>query len=214
MTARERLQTVQNRIELACESCGRDPAEVRLIAVSKMQSVDAMKELYDLGIRRFGESRLQEAQPKIEALPGDIEWHFIGQMQSNKAKKIASCFPVIHTLCSHVQLVEIAKQDSSVSAFIEINVANEPQKGGISAEKLDAFLPDVLQYPHVHFRGLMAVGPAVAPEQMRRYFQHLCQVNQKVGGEWLSMGMSGDYDVAIQEGSTHIRVGTALFGAR
>lgn len=210
-----RLRDVHDRMEAACRTAGRSPDQVTLIAVSKVQPVSTIQELYELGVRDFGESRLQEAEPKIASLPKDIVWHFIGSLQSNKAKKIAELFQVVHTLCKDSQLVEIQKSSKQVEGLIEVNIANESQKAGISPQSLDAYRSSVLHYSQVHLRGLMTIGPALDdPEAMRPYFRKLREFGQVAGAQWLSMGMSNDFDVAIQEGSTHIRVGTALFGAR
>ena len=185
------------------------------MAVSKFQSIEAIQELYDLGVRHFGESRLQEAQGKIEVLPKDIVWHFIGPLQSNKAKKVAQLFSVIHTLDSEAQLKEILKQERVVDAFIEVNIANEVQKHGVPANSLDHFLQLALHCKQVRYRGLMTIGPADEESaNTRGYFKSLRELNQVFKGDWLSMGMSGDFEIAVQEGASHIRVGTALFGAR
>jgi pyridoxal phosphate enzyme (YggS family) len=209
------LQAVQDRIARAAETSGRDPASVTLVAVSKTYPVDAIRAAYDLGVRHFGESRLQEAQPKIEILPGDITWHFIGHLQSNKAKRVGQLFDVVHTLHNEGQLRELAKAGRQVDGLIEVNIAEESQKTGLPLSDVDAFRKNVLDCSQVRFRGLMTIGPAVEnAEQMRPYFRSLREANTAVGGDWLSMGMSHDFEVAIQEGSTHVRVGTALFGAR
>lgn len=215
MSIARNLAQIQARIAQACESVNRDPADVALIAVSKTFSTDDIKEAYDAGHRHFGESRLQEAQPKIEALPIDIVWHFIGHLQSNKSKKVAQLFEVVHTLDSESQLKEIAKAGRSIEGFIEVNIANEPQKAGISPESLDEFAQTVLSYSQVHLTGLMMIGPTVSkPELSRPYFRQLRNHARRLGVEKLSMGMSQDFDVAIQEGATHIRVGSAIFGSR
>ncbi|MGV3614928.1 MAG: YggS family pyridoxal phosphate-dependent enzyme [Fimbriimonas sp.] len=209
------LRAVQDRIARAAEASGRDPASVTLVAVSKTYPVDAIRAAYDLGLRHFGESRLQEAQPKIEILPGDIQWHFIGHLQSNKAKRVGQFFDVVHTLHNEGQLRELAKAGRQVDGLIEVNIAEESQKSGLPLADVAAFRKIVLDYAQVRFRGLMTIGPAVEnAEQMRPYFRSLREANQAAGGSWLSMGMSHDFEVAIQEGSTHVRVGTALFGAR
>ncbi|HSI73143.1 MAG TPA: YggS family pyridoxal phosphate-dependent enzyme [Fimbriimonas sp.] len=222
MTAKSRLSYVIERIERACESAGRNPKLVTLVAVSKTKTVDQIRELYDLGQRQFGESRLQEALPKIEALPNDIIWHFIGELQSNKAKKVAENFHIIHTIYKESQVREIAKRALAASppkgrqdVFIEINIGQEPQKAGIFLQELDEILPIIIECKAVQFRGSMTIGPALEDaEQMRPYFRALREANESVGGEWLSMGMSHDFEVALQEGATHIRVGSALFGER
>jgi len=210
-----RLDDIQGRIRAAAESVDRDPATVTLVAVSKTQPVEAIRALYELGVRDFGESRLQEALPKIEALPSDIRWHFIGSLQSNKAKQVAGIFSAIHTVCNERQLSEIEKGGKLVPAFVEINIADEPQKAGIGVGALDGFIAKALNYEYTQICGLMTIGPAgLEPEEMRGCFRELSRHNQRIGGKWLSMGMSGDFEVGIQEGATHVRVGTALFGVR
>jgi pyridoxal phosphate enzyme (YggS family) len=212
---RRRLQVIRDRIARAAESAGRDPATVLLIAVSKTHPVDAVKEAYDLGLRHFGESRLQEAIPKIEVSPHDLIWHFVGHLQSNKAKRAGKYFDVIHTIDNEAQLSELQKANRKIDALIEVNIAREEQKAGIFAEQLDDLRNKVIHYDHVCLRGLMTIGPALeGGEKMRPFFKSLRLLNERIGGDWLSMGMSGDFEVAIQEGSTHIRVGTALFGER
>lgn len=209
------LASIERRIEAAATSAGRDPSEITLIAVTKTVPIDRIQEAYDLGLRHFGESRLQEALPKIEALPDDITWHFIGKLQSNKAKKAAQHFPIIHTLENAAQVREIDKAGRPVDGLLELNIANESQKSGISTESVDDLLQCVIQSLHVRYRGLMTIGPNLSdPEQMRPYFKRLRELGERVGADWLSMGMSADFDVAIQEGATHIRVGSALFGER
>lgn len=215
MDIASRLNRIRERIEVAAHSVGRDSTAVTLIAVSKTVGIDAIREAYDAGQRHFGESRLQEAMPKIEALPGDIVWHFVGTLQSNKAKRVAERFDVIHTLESESQLREIGKAGRVVDGLIEVNIANEPQKSGISVKNLEAFANSGLQYPSVHLRGLMTIGPPnLDPEAMRPFFRDLRTLGERIGGQWLSMGMSDDFEVAIQEGATHVRVGTAIFGSR
>lgn len=210
-----RYREIRERISRACESADRDPASVTLVAVSKNHPVEAIREAYDLGLRDFGESRMQEALPKIESLPNDITWHFVGHLQSNKAKRAGQYFDVIHTIESVAQLKELQKANREIDVFVEVNIAEESQKHGIFAEQLDDLRKEVIHYDHVHFRGLMTIGPALdEAEKMRPFFRSLRLLNERTGGDWLSMGMSGDFEVAIQEGSTHVRVGTALFGER
>lgn len=211
----DNLADIHRRIEAASKSANRRPTDITLIAVTKTVPIEKIQEAYELGLRDFGESRLQEALPKIEALPDDVTWHFIGKLQSNKAKKAAQHFPVIHTLESSTQIREIDKAGRDVGGLLELNIANESQKSGISTESVDDLLQCVIQSLHVRFRGLMTIGPNLSdPEQMRPYFRRLRELGEQVGAQWLSMGMSGDFEVAIQEGATHIRVGSALFGER
>ncbi len=210
-----RLQQIDKRIADAACSVGRNPSEITLIAVTKTVPVETIQMAYDLGLRTFGESRLQEALPKIESLPRDIEWHFIGKLQSNKLRRAASEFAAFHTIESDSQLKEISKLSNSVDVLVEVNIANEAQKSGISLESLDEFVNRVLKCEQANFRGLMTIGPNLQnPEAMRPFFAQLRQEGKRLGAEWLSMGMSTDFEVAIQEGATHIRVGSALFGLR
>lgn len=209
------MAKLENRIAAACASSGRRREDVCLIAVSKNVGVDPIRQAYEAGQRHFGESRLQEAIPKIEALPPDAVWHFVGPLQSNKARRVAECFSAVHSLENERQLTEIAKSSHPVDGLIELNIAEEPQKSGVFPSNLARMWKTVLQCPQVRLRGLMAIGPASDdPEAMRPYFREVNRLGKIVGAEWLSMGMSGDFEVAIQEGATHIRVGTALFGER
>jgi pyridoxal phosphate enzyme (YggS family) len=214
-TLAKNLASIRARIDRACGLVGRDPASVTLIAVTKTVDAEAIRSAYDLGVRDFGENRFQEALQKMNAMPPDTVWHFIGKLQSNKARKVADRFAAIHTLESSSQLKELDKADHQVDCLIEVNIAEEPQKSGIPAKMLDEFVNSIAEYKTVRFRGLMTVGPAMQnPELMRPYFKRMRELRESVGGEWLSMGMSNDFDVAIQEGATHVRVGTALFGER
>jgi pyridoxal phosphate enzyme (YggS family) len=215
MELAQRLDAVRKRIARACESVGRNPSDVTLIAVSKTVSIEGVQALYDLGHRHFGESRLQESLPKIAVLPEDATWHFVGRLQSNKAKKVAEAFNVVHTLEKGSQLEEMAKAGSTVEGLIELNLAGEEQKAGILPEALDRTVSLVQQYGNVRFRGLMTIGPLCSdPEGNRSLFRQMAELGRRVGAEWLSMGMSADFEVAIQEGASHVRVGTAIFGER
>lgn len=210
------LQDLNDRIARACDSVDRDPASVTLVAVSKTVPFETIKSAYDLGIRDFGESKWQEAESKIESLPKDIRWHFIGKLQSNKAKRVAEAFSMIHTLESISQIKEIEKANGPIDCLIEVNVAKDAKKAGIFADTLDEFVKAALYCKNVRLRGLMTVGPIeIDPERMRGYYKELRGLLAHVpAGCQLSMGMSHDFEVALQEGATHIRVGTALFGNR
>lgn len=209
------LRAVRERIERACGAAGRDPGAVTLVAVSKTYPLDDLRALYDLGQRHFGESRLQEALPKVDAMPNDVTWHSIGRLQSNKARRAAEAFDVLHTLESEGQLREIEKAGRTVDGLVEANLAEERTKGGLAPESLAGFVEKVVQSSHVRFRGLMAIGPAGLPDEaLRPLYRDLAETNARLGGTWLSLGMSGDLEAAIAAGATHVRVGTALFGAR
>lgn len=211
----DRLTKVRAEIDRAAQSVGRDPAEVTLIAVSKTFPVEAIREAYDAGQRDFGESKWQELREKQAALPDDIRWHFIGKLQSNKAKAVAASGAVVHTLESESQLTEIAKQEGVVDAFVEVNITAELQKSGVLLTSLDPLLRLVSQCDRVRCMGLMTIGSIHdSPEQCRLVFRRLMEETRRRGFSKASMGMSSDFAMAIQEGSTHVRVGTAIFGGR
>lgn len=212
---RERWEQVRARLGEACREAGRDPGSVVLVAVTKSVPIEAILEAYQYGQRHFGESRLQEALPKIEALPSDIVWHFIGNLQSNKARKAAQRFGLLHSVWQESQLNEIAKLDHLTDVLFQINVGREAQKQGILPEDLDEWMRKAANYETVRFRGFMTIGPEVEEAELSRvHFRALAEMGRCYGAEWLSMGMSSDFVVAIQEGATHIRVGTAVFGDR
>lgn len=216
MSIADRIARIEDRIDAACRSVGRERSEITLVAVSKTHTLASIIQAYVCGLRHFGESRWQEAEEKLESAPEDIIWHFIGPLQSNKVKKVAQKFKFIHAIESANQVRELSKIDRIVNVFIEVNIAAEPQKSGVLAEGLDEIVEMVLQCRQANLRGLMTIGPAEADtEQMRKYFRELKDLSARLPGDrWLSMGMSGDFDVAIQEGATHVRVGSSIFGDR
>lgn len=218
-----RLGALQERIATACARAGRPLAAVELMAVSKTFPAEAVQEAYDAGHRLFGESRQQEAAGKIAQLPRDIEWHFIGGLQRNKARKVIADFACIHSvdslrLAEHV--ARIAEEEGRrLPVYLEVNIANETSKGGFSPEALRADLVTLAELQGLELRGLMAIPPDEAGEA-RRWFAAVRELRddlQKASGlelPGLSMGMSGDFEDAILEGSTMVRVGSALFGSR
>lgn len=212
---KSRLEHIQRVVFKSITQASLNTSPPVLIAVSKNQSINAILEAYEAGQRHFGESYLQELQTKVHKLPSDIVWHFIGKVQSNKAKNIALLADVIHTIENERQIAEFNKLDRTFTGFIQVNIAREQQKSGIFPESLDKVLSHVLKSPQVQFSGLMTIGPAVDdPEESRPIFRQLANLNREIGGKSLSMGMSHDFEVALQEGATHIRVGTAIFGKR
>lgn len=211
----DRYHKIVDQVRSAEAASGRREGEVTLIAVSKNHPAEAIQTLYDCGHRDFGESKAQEFLAKKEVLPHDIRWHFIGKLQSNKAKRVGNTRAMIHTLESESQLKELAKVEGAVEALTELNLGREAEKSGIFAETLDVWTKLVLQYSNVHLRGLMTIGPVVDdPEESRLLFRELVRLGKERGYQMFSMGMSADFEVAIQEGSTHIRIGTAIFGER
>ncbi len=224
---KEQLKEVQARIEAACRRSGRDPKEVTLIAVSKTKPVSMIEEAYQEGVRDFGENKVQEIMEKQPILPQDIRWHMIGHLQRNKVKQIIDKAVLIHSVDS-VRLArqieeEAARKDIQVDILLEINVAREESKFGFFFEEAEAAVMEIRTLPHVHIRGFMTIAPFVEnSEENRNIFKKLFEfyVDMKsknidnVTMDVLSMGMSGDYEVAIEEGATMVRVGTSIFGSR
>ncbi len=224
---KDQLQEVEKRIQAACDRAGRKREEVTLIAVSKTKPVEPLQEAYDLGVRIFGENKVQELTAKYEALPKDIHWHMIGHLQTNKVKYIIDKAELIHSVDS-LKLAETiekeaAKHDLIADILVEVNVAEEESKFGMKMEEVIPFVEKVSAFPHVRVRGLMTIAPFVEdPEENRSIFADLHKLyidikkknhdNDTVSV--LSMGMTNDYEVAIEEGATMVRVGTGIFGAR
>ena len=224
---RDNLHEVEANIQKACEKANRDRSEVTLIAVSKTKPVEMLQEIYDEGIRNFGENKVQEMCDKIEQLPEDISWHMIGHLQTNKVKYIIGKTTLIHSVDSLHLAEEIekqaAKRNLSVSILVEVNIANEATKFGTTKEEAIALVRAISQLSHIHIQGLMTIAPFVEnPEDNRLYFRQIKQLavdirNQNIDNvhmDILSMGMTGDYMVAIEEGATMVRVGTGIFGER
>ncbi|MCI9313414.1 MAG: YggS family pyridoxal phosphate-dependent enzyme [Lachnospiraceae bacterium] len=224
---RDNLRKIESDIASACSESGRNREDVKLIAVSKTKPVSALQEAYDLGIRDFGENKVQELLDKYEQMPGDIRWHMIGHLQRNKVKYIVDKVYMIHSVDSYRLAEEISreavKKNVNVSVLIEVNVAGEESKFGASAEETVSLVEDIAKLPNLTIRGLMTIAPYVEnSEENRLYFAKLRQIYvdiihkniDNVFMEELSMGMTGDYEVAITEGATYIRVGTGIFGER
>ncbi|WP_294785797.1 YggS family pyridoxal phosphate-dependent enzyme [uncultured Eubacterium sp.] len=224
---RENIQKVEENIEAACKRAGRDRSEVTLIAVGKTKPVEMLQEVYDTGIREFGENKVQEMMDKYEVLPKDIHWHMIGHLQRNKVKYLMGKAALIHSVDSLRLAEEISAQSVkhavTTDILIEVNIAGEESKFGTSKEEAIALVEDAAKLPNIHICGLMTIAPYVDdPEDNRKYFRGIRELSvdikekniDNVDMRILSMGMSGDYEVAIEEGSTMVRVGTGIFGAR
>lgn len=224
---RENLNTVNNTIISTCEKAGRNPAEVMLIAVSKTKPVELLNQAYELGCRHFGENKVQELVDKYEVMPKDIKWHMIGHLQRNKVKYIVDKVFLIHSVDSLKLAEEISKEALKkkviVSVLIEVNAAGEETKFGVSVAETETLVREIAKLPGIIIKGLMTIAPYVDDaEENRQYFACLKQlavdINKKnidnVNMNVLSMGMTGDYAVAIEEGATYIRVGTGIFGER
>lgn len=223
-----RVQAVRSAIAEAAELAGRSPGDVTLVAVTKTVAAERVREAYEVGLRVFGENRVQEGAAKIAKLSDmpDATWHLIGHLQSNKVKPAIEAFTMIESVDS-VRLLERIDYQSEMTrptmpVLLELNIAGEEAKSGFSAESLREAFPRLLQMSHVELRGLMTVAPLVRDaEEVRPVFRALRLVRDELRDRYpltgfveLSMGMSNDYRVAIQEGATMVRVGRALFGER
>ena len=221
------LQEVERKILEACEKAGRAREDITLIAVSKTKPVPMLKEIYDLGIRDFGENKVQELTDKAPQLPVDLRWHMIGHLQRNKVKQVTDKAVLIHSVDS-VRLAkaieaEAAKRDIIVQILLEVNVAEEDSKFGLKVNEVLPAIEEIAAMPHVRIKGLMTIAPFVEnPEENRTVFAQLQKLSvdiaekniDNVSVDILSMGMTNDYQVAIEEGATMIRVGTGIFGER
>lgn len=223
----ENISKVRKNMEEACRVSGRNPEEVSLIAVSKTKPVSMLQEAYDAGCRDFGENKVQEIMDKIDLLPSDIRWHMIGHLQTNKVKYIVGKVFLIHSVDSlHLAEAiskEAVKQNTTVNILIEVNVAKEDTKYGAMAEDTVSLVEKIALLPGICVKGLMTIAPYVEnPQENRQYFVKLRQLAvdikskniDNVHMDILSMGMTGDYMVAIEEGATYVRVGTGIFGER
>lgn len=221
------LLEVHENMRKACEKAGRSESDVELIAVSKTKPVSALMEAYESGCRIFGENKVQELVDKYNVMPKDIKWHMIGHLQRNKVKYIVDKTALIHSVDSLKLAEEISrealKKQVQVAILIEVNVAGEDTKFGVKPEETEELVRRAAVLPGISIKGLMTIAPYVDdPEENRQYFGKLKQlsvdINQKnidnVNMNVLSMGMTGDYTVAIEEGATFIRVGTGIFGER
>ena len=223
----ENIKHVEEKIVAACKKSGRNPEDVTLIAVSKTKPVSMLKEAYDCGCRDFGENKVQELVDKWEQLPKDIRWHMIGHLQRNKVKYIVDKVYLIHSVDSIRLAEEISKEavkkDITVSILVEVNVAEEESKFGTTCEEAYKLVEYIAKLPNIVIKGLMTIAPYVEnSEENRQYFEKLHQIYvdivdkniDNVYMEELSMGMTGDYEVAVTEGATYVRVGTGIFGER
>lgn len=225
MSLAENYEQIRMRIEAACQRVGRDPGSVLLLPVSKGQPARAVEEAARLGLRIFGENKVQEARVKISQCSGRLQWHMIGHLQSNKARDAAQFFSMIESIDSLELAAEVNKWADKfgkrVPILLEVNCAGEATKHGFRPETVLGAVEQVNKLPRLELHGLMTIAPYTpTPEKVRPYFVKLRELKEK-GGELLgaplphlSMGMSGDFEVAIEEGATIVRIGTALFGAR
>lgn len=224
---KDNYANVEEKIAAACVRAGRDRSEVTLIAVSKTKPVEMLREVYDAGARDFGENKVQEICEKYDRLPADMKWHMIGHLQRNKVKQVIDKVVLIHSVDSYRLAQEISvqaqKKGLTIPILIEVNIAEEESKFGISAEDTIQLVEEISVLPNLKIQGLMTIAPYVVDaEKNRLYFRQIKQLSVDIKNknidnvcmDILSMGMTGDYEVAVEEGATMVRVGTGIFGAR
>lgn len=224
---KENLEYVENRISEACKRAGRDRSEVTLIAVSKTKPVSDIREAMACGITVFGENKVQEMRDKHNEITEPLSWHMIGHLQANKVKYLPGVACMIHSVDNKKLADEIEKQASKhdivMDVLVEVNMAHEDTKFGLSPDEAIDFVKEISTLPHLNIRGFMTIAPYTEdPESNRVYFRGLRELKDKVNElnipgvkmDTLSMGMTGDYEVAIEEGATFVRVGTGIFGER
>lgn len=223
----ENLTLVRKKIDEACVRAGRRPEEVTLIAVSKTKPAALLQEAYEAGAREFGENKVQELTDKYEILPKDIKWHMIGHLQRNKVKYVVDKASLIHSVDSLRLAEEISREalrkNVEANVLIEVNAAGEESKFGVTPEAAEALVRQAAALPAIHVKGLMTIAPYVEdPEENRKHFVRIRQLAVDIKAKnidnvtmaVLSMGMTGDYEVAVEEGATCVRVGTGIFGGR
>ena len=224
---KDNLEIVEQNIQNACDRAGRKRSEVTLIAVSKTKPVSDIRQAMDCGITVFGENKVQEIKDKTEEIKEPLSWHMIGHLQANKVKYLPGRVCMIHSV-DNVKLAQeiekqFAKTDEKIDVLIEVNMAQEESKFGLSAEDTPEFVKEICELPHLNIRGLMTIAPYTEdPESNRQYFRGLNELKERINSmklpgvsmDTLSMGMTGDYEVAIEEGATFVRVGTGIFGER
>jgi len=225
---KEKLKDISERIRNAAESCGRDPESIRLVAVSKTVSADKVREAIDAGVTILGENYIQEAGEKISALSDcRVSWHFIGHLQTNKAKYAVRLFDLIHTADSLKLAIELNRQAAKIAKIqnilIQVNIGEEESKSGTSVQDLQTLLREISRFDNLSVKGLMTIPPFYdEPEKVRPFFSALRELRDQIKSaaipnilmDELSMGMSGDFETAIAEGATLVRIGTAIFGER
>ena len=227
MSVAENIEAVRERVAAACRRAGRDPKEVTLIAVSKTKPMSMLMEAYEAGARDFGENKVQEIMEKRPALPDDARIHMIGHLQTNKVAQVLDKACLIHSVDS-VHLAEriekeAARRERTAEILLEVNAAREESKFGMFLEDVPENLKTIAAFPHIRVKGLMTIAPNVEnAEENRKYFKELYQLYVDIKSKnidnrtmsVLSMGMTGDFEVAVEEGATMIRVGTGIFGSR
>jgi len=225
---KDRIDQIRHRIYSAALACDRDPGSVTLVAVSKNMPADTIRKAVDAGLRVFGENYIQEAEKKIDAVADPrLSWHFIGHLQSNKAKYVVCCFDLIHSVDTLKLATEIHRQAEKLEKvqdiLVQVNIAGESTKSGVETRNALTLVEGISRLSHIRIKGLMTLPPFFdQPEKVRPYFMALSRLREEIQAAGidnvemteLSMGMSGDFEAAIAEGATMVRIGTAIFGER
>ncbi|HUM41448.1 MAG TPA: YggS family pyridoxal phosphate-dependent enzyme [Fervidobacterium sp.] len=221
---RRNIEILFEKIAFHAEKVGRDPKEIKLVAVTKTHPAEVIRSAYQIGLRSFGENYAQELRDKAKTLAfDDIEWHFIGRIQTNKLKYVVPVAEYIQSVYRKEEMEEIEKIAVRIGkkqkVLIEVNVSGEETKGGIKTDDVQTFVEECLSYRNVEIVGLMTMAPFIEPENTRHYFKKLFALREELRRFYpniieLSMGMTNDFTVAIEEGSTMLRIGTAIFGER
>jgi pyridoxal phosphate enzyme (YggS family) len=213
------IRDVNRRVARACERSHRSPDEITLVVVSKEVGISAIRAAFDCGIRDFGENRVQEAENKIAQLSDlktEVVWHMVGHLQSNKAKAAVGLFDIIHSVDS-IKLAEILSRraEKRLPVLLQVNVSGEAAKGGFAVSEVESAVERIMQLPNLEVMGLMTIAPLVADiEKARPVFRELREQRDSLGLKHLSMGMTDDFEVAVEEGATMLRIGRAIFGDR
>jgi len=219
MDIEQNLRELERRIARAAERSGKSPAEITIVAVTKEVEPEAIEVAIKAGIRHFGENRVQEARGKIERLSilePRLIWHMVGHLQTNKVKTAVEIFDIIHSIDS-VRLAQAVSQhvQSTIPVLLQVNVSGEGRKSGFSVAELSQAAGEIARLPRLEVKGLMTIAPMVADaEEVRHIFRKLRQLRDELGLEHLSMGMTDDFEVAVEEGATMVRIGRAIFGQR
>lgn len=224
MSIKENLLEIKEKIAASCEKSGRKPEDVTILAVTKTIDAERINEAVSLGLHDLGENRVQELLSKYEDVKGDVRWHIIGHLQSNKVKYIADKVCMIHSVESLSLAKEIerqcAKLDKIMDILVEVNVSGEQSKSGITPAEAEDFIREVSKFEHIRVKGLMTMAPFDAKdEELHQIFSNLYKISVDISSkkldnvimECLSMGMTGDYEIAVEENSTIVRIGTGLF---
>jgi pyridoxal phosphate enzyme (YggS family) len=218
VSIRDNIAAVDERIARACARAGRAREDVKLVAVSKTFPAEFVDEAIAAGVTDIGENRVQEARDKKPLVRGSVRWHLIGHLQTNKAKDAVKLFDVIEAVDSLDLAEKLARaaegQGKTVDVMLQVNIGDEPQKSGLARSEVDTVAKQVAVLPSLRLIGLMAIPPVGTPDESRPYFRELRSMRDALGLKELSMGMSEDFEAAIEEGSTMVRVGRAIFGSR